>query len=184
MSPYIHEGFWIPNEGSIDSVDFFKSTTAFLYNQGVTWFENTHVTSLKPYEIAVQNDKYQFDLVCDTRGLGAKTNWQGLRGVRGELVWLKTADVELHCPIRLLHPRYPIYVSPRANNIFVVGATSIESEDVSPISVESTLELLSAAYTIHPGFAEARLINSLTQSRPSFPDQQPKISYSRRLTQN
>ncbi len=177
MSPYILEGFWIPNEGNIDSNEFFHSTTAFLSAQGVNWLENTKVTSLKPHEIWVQNNKYQFDLVCDARGLGAKSNWHGLRGVRGELAWLHTKQVQLSCPVRLLHPRYPIYISPRANNIFVVGATSIESEDISPISVESTLELLSAAYTIHPGFAEARLVKTLTQSRPCFHDQLPKISY-------
>lgn len=177
ISPHILDGFWIPNEGSIDGTEFFYSTTAFLRSKQIRWFENTKVTSLKPYEIEVQNEKYHFDLVCDTRGLGGKLNWHGLRGVRGELVWLHTPEVQLHCPVRLLHPRYPIYVSPRANNRFVVGATSIESEDVSPISVESTLELLSAAYTIHPGFAEARLIKTLTQARPSFHDQQPKVSY-------
>src|SRR5579862_2258625 len=178
ISPNIEEGDFIPEEGMMDSAAFFCSTTAFFHHQNIKWFENTTVSSIKPYEITVDHNKFHFDLVCDTRGLGAKANWQELRGIRGELVWLHAPQVTWNCSVRLLHPRYPIYISPRNNNIYVVGATSIESEDISPISVESTLELLSSAYIIHPGFAQARLVKTLTQARPSFSDQLPKISYS------
>ena len=54
--------------------------------------------------------------------------------------------------------------------MFVIGATEIESEDRSPASVRSTLELLSAAYSVHSGFAEGRLLEMSTQLRPTLPD--------------
>ena len=60
--------------------------------------------------------------------------------------------------------------------MFVIGATEIESDDdLSPASVRSTLELLSAAYAVHPGFAEARILEIRTQCRPTLPDNLPAI---------
>ena len=59
--------------------------------------------------------------------------------------------------MRLIHPRWPLYIIPRANNQFMIGATSIESED-DGVSVRSALELLSAAYAVHPAFGEARIV--------------------------
>jgi glycine oxidase len=56
-----------------------------------------------------------------------------------------------------------------------VGATEIESEDLSNASVRSTLELLSAAYTVHSGFAEARILEISTQARPTLKDNLPAI---------
>lgn len=181
LSSTIREGIWLPDEGDINSVEFFLAAARTLIARDVHWHEKTHVKAITAHQIQTDNNKYSFDLVCDCRGLGAKQDWTGLRGVRGELIWLQTAEVNLHCPVRLLHPRYPIYISPRADDIYVVGATTIESEDMSPISAQSMLELLSAAYTIHPGFAEARIVKTLTQCRPAFRDHQPKISLSEGL---
>ena len=84
-------------------------------------------------------------------------------------------DVSLSRPTRLIHPRYPIYIAPKQDHLFVIGATEIESNDLSPPSVRSTLELLSAAYAVHPGFAEARILEIATQCRPTLPDNLPAI---------
>ena len=59
--------------------------------------------------------------------------------------------------MRLIHPRWPLYVIPRGDNKFMLGATSIEAEDTG-VSVRSALELLGAAYAVHPAFAEARIV--------------------------
>jgi glycine oxidase len=45
--------------------------------------------------------------------------------------------------------------------------------------VRSALELLSAAYTVHPAFAEARIIEFGSGLRPAFPDNLPRISVGR-----
>jgi len=58
--------------------------------------------------------------------------------------------------VRLLHPRQPVYIVPRAEGKLVVGATSIESDDRSPASVRGVLELLTSAYSVLPALAEPR----------------------------
>jgi glycine oxidase len=107
--------------------------------------------------------------------LGARPDWQNLRGVRGEVIRLHAPEVSLTRPVRLIHPRYPLYIAPKQGHVFVVGATEIESDDMSPASVRSTLELLSAAYAVHSGFAEARILEIATQCRPALPDNLPSI---------
>ena len=41
--------------------------------------------------------------------------------------------------------------------------------------MRSALELLSAAYAVHSGFAEARIIEIASQCRPALPDNLPAI---------
>jgi glycine oxidase len=101
--------------------------------------------------------------------------WNALRGVRGEVIRVHAPEVTLQRPTRLVHPRYPLYIAPKPGNLFVIGATEIESDDMSPASVRSTLELLSAAYAVHSGFAEARIVEIATQCRPTLPDNLPAI---------
>jgi glycine oxidase len=91
------------------------------------------------------------------------------------VVVVETAEIALTRPVRLMHPRWPLYVIPRAENRFLIGATSIESEDASGVTVRSALELLTAAYTIHPAFGEAKIVEIGTALRPAFPDHAPRI---------
>jgi glycine oxidase len=98
-----------------------------------------------------------------------------LRGVRGEVVRLYAPEVKLRRPTRLIHPRYPIYIAPKENDVYVVGATEIESDDLSEMSVRSAMELLSAVYTVHSGFAEARILEMATQCRPTLKNNLPEI---------
>ncbi len=74
-----------------------------------------------------------------------------------------------------MHPRHPIYIVPRQNNCFIIGATTIESEDMRPLTVQSSLELLSAACTVHPEFAEGTIVESRVNCRPALPDNLPAI---------
>src|SRR5262249_11741957 len=85
-----------------------------------------------------------------------------------------TPEISFSRPVRLIHPRWPIYIVPRANNRFLIGATSIEAED-SGMSVRSALELLTAAYTVHPAFGEARIVEMGAALRPAFPDNLPRV---------
>jgi glycine oxidase len=115
------------------------------------------------------------DAVIDCRGLAARTELPALRGVRGERVIVRSREVRLERPVRLLHPRHPLYVVPWADGLFMVGATVIESEDAGPVSVRSALQLLGAAYALHPAFAEAEIVEVGAGVRPAFPDNAPKI---------
>jgi glycine oxidase len=118
-------------------------------------------------------------IVVDCRGMGARRNWPKLRGVRGEIVRLHAPDIELRHMLRLLHPRHAVYIVPRAEGRLVVGATSIESDDASPVSVRGVLELLTSAYSVLPALAEARILEFNTQVRPALPDNAPAIRFDR-----
>ena len=115
-------------------------------------------------------------IVIDCRGLAAREAGAiELRGVKGETIVVETSEISLSRPVRLMHPRWPLYLVPRADNRIMIGATSIETEDEG-LSVRSALELLSAAYAVHPAFAEARIVEFGTGLRPAFPDNLPRIS--------
>jgi len=58
----------------------------------------------------------------------------------------------------------------------MIGATVIESEEIGAISLRSALDLLSAAYAIYPGFAEAEILLQGAGARPAFPDNRPRIA--------
>jgi glycine oxidase len=118
-------------------------------------------------------------IVVDCRGMGARRDLPKLRGVRGEIVRLHAPEVELHCMLRLLHPRYPVYIIPRAGGRLVIGATSIEGDDDSTVSVRGALELLTSAYSVLPALAEARILEFNTQVRPALPDNAPAIYFDR-----
>ena len=114
-------------------------------------------------------------LTVDCRGMAARDAAPELRGVKGETVLIETTEIALKRPVRLVHPRWSLYVIPRADNRFLIGATSIESDDTG-VSVRSALELLSAAYAVHPAFGEARIIEFGAGLRPAYPDNLPRIT--------
>ena len=113
--------------------------------------------------------------LIDCRGLGARELFGNLRGVRGERVLVRTSEVRLSRPVRLLHPRHPLYVVPWRDGIYMVGATVIESEDPAPMTLRSALELLGLAYALHPAFGEAEIVELGAGLRPAFPDNVPKV---------
>ena len=177
------KAFFIPQEGQVDAQQFMKASSDYLLaHEDVTWYQETKVLDILSGSMTLANEVKSFDWVFDTRGLGAQDKIDDLRGVRGEVLWLDAPEVNITRPTRMLHPRYKIYIVPRQNNRYVIGATEIESEDKSPVSVRSSLELLSAVYSMHSGFAEARIVKMLTNCRPTFKDNLPKIEHEKKMT--
>jgi len=115
------------------------------------------------------------ELSIDARGLAARDALPDLRGVRGEMLVLRCPEVSLSRPVRLLHPRIPLYVVPRGDGIFMLGATMIESDRRGVVTARSLLELLSAAYALHPAFGEAEVLETGADARPAFPDNLPRL---------
>ncbi len=114
-------------------------------------------------------------VVLDCRGFFARPDFKEMRGVRGEMLLVRSREISLRRSVRLLHPRIPLYVVPRADGLFMIGATMIESADKGAISVRSAIELLSAAYALHPAFGEAEIVEMRADVRPAFPDNEPRI---------
>jgi len=171
------QGLYLPNEGQLDNRQLLDAlaTELKLLNANCHWH-----TEIDPGQLRKQNT---YRAVIDCRGTGAKEPWSSgeipntLRGVRGEVVRLHAPEVKLRRPTRLIHPRYPIYIAPKENDVYVVGATEIESDDLSEMSVRSAMELLSAVYTVHSGFAEARILEMATQCRPTLKNNLPEIHF-------
>ncbi len=159
-------------EGHLHPQQAMNSLYQAVSNLPVQWRWQTPVTSLSPGVIELSNTQEHFDWVMDTRGLGAKDALP-VRGVRGETIVLHAPGFDLSRAVRLLHPRWRVYIVPRPNHEVIVGATEIESEDRSAISVQSTMELLSAAFSIFPSLAEARILRTDVNLRPATPDNLP-----------
>jgi len=161
-----HQAMFLPGEGQLDNRQLLDALMHQLQNSLVQMH----------FESVVSPEQFsQADWVIDCRGTGARGDWPALRGVRGEVLRVHAPDVKLSRPVRLIHPRYPLYIAPKPDGVFVIGATEIESDDTSPASVRSSLELLSAAYSIHKGFGEARILEINAQIRPTLPDNLPAI---------
>jgi len=115
--------------------------------------------------------------VIDCTGLAARARLGDLRGVKGEMLLLRLPELTLRRPVRVLHPRAPLYVVPRGEGLFMVGATMIESDEGTRVSARSMLELLSAAYALHPAFGEAQIVEIGTGVRAAFTDNLPRLRY-------
>ncbi|MCL4143730.1 UNVERIFIED_CONTAM: hypothetical protein GTU68_055169, partial [Idotea baltica] len=74
-----------------------------------------------------ENESGSVETTIDCRGLAARDTLTDLRGVKGEMLVLHCPDVTLTRPVRLLHPRIPLYIVPRGDGIYMLGATMIES---------------------------------------------------------
>ncbi|MGD9479455.1 glycine oxidase ThiO [Shinella sp. G-2] len=129
-----------------------------------------------PLLFGTEGDARRHDRTIDCTGAAQVGRLPTLRGVRGEMLMLETAEIRLSRPVRLLHPRHPIYIVPRESNRFMVGATMIESGDAGPVTARSLMELLNAAYALHPAFGEARLTEVGAGVRPAYPDNLPRVS--------
>jgi glycine oxidase len=114
-------------------------------------------------------------VVIDCRGIAARADLETLRGVRGEMAVVRAADVRLTRPVRLLHPRFPLYIVPWGGDTYMIGATVIEREDFGAVTLRSALDLLGTAYAVHPAFGEAEILELSAGVRPSFPDNVPKV---------
>ena len=172
-----NNALYLPEEGQLDNRQLLKSMATTLQQNGVDWQFNQQLDfAQNPQHLdQLQQD---YDWVIDCRGLGAKTDIitpDQLRGVRGEVLRVHAPEVDLQRPIRLMHPRYPIYIAPKENHHFVIGATQIESEDKRQPTVRSCLELLSSCFSIHPGFAEAEVLEIKSGLRPTLSHNEPKI---------
>ncbi|WP_114389831.1 FAD-dependent oxidoreductase [Notoacmeibacter marinus] len=160
------KALFFADEGHLDPREAMVSLMARLAAQGVTI----------EYETDLSGEIASFGgTVVDCRGMGAKADLADLRGVRGEMLVVKTHDVALSRPVRLLHPRFPCYIVPRGDGRFMVGATQVESERRGPITAQGTVDLLNALYALHPAFAEAEVLETGADLRPAFPDNLPRL---------
>ena len=163
LAPRHRRGLFFTDEAHLNPRQALHDLTQALAGKGV----KVETTPLTPSEVAGP--------VIDCRGMAASADLPGLRAVRGEMILLRAPDVTLTRPIRLLHPRHPLYVVPRESGMFMLGATQIESASRAKMTARSALELLSAAYALDPRFAEGEIVEMGADLRPAFSDNLPGI---------
>jgi len=160
-----HKGLFFPDEAHLDPRSALTALAARLQELGVAIRFDTEA-SIGDGDV---------DRTIDCRGFAAQGDLPDLRGVKGEMLLVKTREISLQRPVRLLHPRIPLYIVPRASGLFMIGATMIESSDRGRVTVRSAVELLNGAYSVHPAFGEAEIIEFGADVRPAFPDNLPAI---------
>ncbi len=165
------KALYFPREAHLDPRDALRGLADILARRGV------------PIRFGVEAELSTIDAdrVVDCRGYAAAPDLPDLRGVKGEMVLIRTREVKLSRPVRMLHPRIPLYIVPRQDGLFMIGATSIESADRTRISARSLIELLSAAYALHPAFGEAEVVEIGTDVRPAYPNNLPAVRHQGRV---
>jgi glycine oxidase len=126
-------------------------------------------------------DRLPAERIVDSRGLGARDRFPLLRGVRAEMALVRTHEISLTRPIRLINQRHAIYVLPRSGGVFAIGSTTSETDRGEMVTLKSAGELLTHAFTLHPGFAEAEVLEFRAGLLPSLPDDNPQIAVGERV---
>lgn len=159
------QGLFFPDEAHLDPRRALPALATQLAAMGVTI---RHGVDADAECIAA-------DQVLDCRGLAARDTLEALRGVRGEMIVVRSPDLRLSRPVRLLHPRFGLYAVPRGDGVFMLGGTLLESSRRGPVTVRSAMDMLNAAYALHPAFAEAEILELGVGVRPAFPDNLPRV---------
>ena len=168
-------GLYLEGEGQLANDQLMAALALEIDRLGGTWHEEQVVRELERNRIVCADQSHLVDVAVDARGVGSKAQLPQLRGVRGEVLRVQCRGAVLRRPVRLMHPRYQLYVAPRPNHEFVVGATELESEDSGPVTVRSVLELASALHSLHPAFGEARVLRMSAALRPALDDHRPVV---------
>ena len=175
LEPALHGAalaWLLPGDAQIDAPAAMLSLQAEA--PAVDWHWRRRVSSVQAGVLTMEGEPARhFDLVFDVRGTGSRPEL-AVRGVRGELVWLHAPGHGLSRPLRLLHPRHRVYLVPRPDDVVLVGASEIESEDRSPVSLRSAVELMAAAHSVMPALAEARILRLDRNLRPALLDNEPR----------
>ena len=169
-------GLFLESEGQLANDQWMAALAIEIDRLGVNWHEGVAVERVEEGRIVCAGATHAVDVAVDARGVGSQAQWPQVRGVRGEVLRVECPGVTLQRPVRLMHPRYALYVAPRPDHQFVVGATELESEDTGPVTLRSTLELGSALYSLHPAFGEARVLRLSAALRPALDDHRPAVA--------
>ena len=119
-------------------------------------------------------DGRRFDHVFDVRGLGARPDLP-LRGVRGEVLWLHAPGLRLRRAAAAAAPapaRLPGAAAGRHRRRRRHRDRKRRTARRSRCAARSSL--LSAAHSVLPELAEARIVHTETNLRPALPDNLPR----------
>ena len=160
-------GLYLEGEAQVHPVDTMSALVGALQELGADLITDW-----------AEPEKIEADLIIDARGMGSSD--EALRGVKGELLIVHNKEFSLSRPVRLMHPRYPLYIVPRGEGVFMIGATQVESTGCG-VSLRSAMELMSALYSLHPSFGDADVTRIKSGVRPAYGDNLPRIKRAGRV---
>lgn len=169
---------------SAEEIDALEPALAGRFSQGLFFTEEAHLDPRRALlDLAQAVRDLGGEIILGTPApdgvdldcTGIHAPLPDLRPVRGEMAVLHCPEVKITRTIRLLHPRIPLYLVPRGDGVYMIGGTMIESSSTRPVTLRSLTELLGAAFRIHPGLAEASVVETGSGLRPSFPDNLPRL---------
>jgi glycine oxidase len=167
---------YLKTESNICNRQFIESSTRTLRKQAT-------IIDYWPLQGSGDELSEQYDWVIDCRGPGAaksasyaEQSDNHLRTVRSEAFRVKAPKVHFTRPLHVIQPRFHIYVVPKPNNIYVIGATDSHNLKVKTVTVQSSLESLSTLNSIHQGFAEAEIMEAFSANRACYEDNRPQIT--------
>lgn len=166
LSGRFQHGLFFPGEAHLDPRKALPALAAKLDTMGVRI----------RYDVEADAAQLDADLVVDCRGFAARGELDDLRGVRGEMMLVRCRDLQLSRTVRLLHPRFSLYVVPRGDGVYMLGGTLLESSSQEPVNVRSAMDMLNAAYALHPAFADAQILELGVGIRPAFADNLPRVT--------
>jgi glycine oxidase len=176
-----NQAAFLKTEGQLCNRSFLSASTRALNAQAQV------IDQRELQQKDIEQLSSEFEWVIDCRGSGA-IEQQGrqlpdnnLRGIRGEVLRVYCPEVTFNRPIRVMHPRNSIYIVPKPNHEFVIGATEVESHAEHPITLRSCLELMTTLYAIHPAFSEAQILETRVGIRTAFSDNTPKVQRSQNI---
>ncbi len=164
LPPHFQNAILLKDEAHLNPQRTMQALYSHLLENGVK-FKNEY--------IKIPKDLNNFDHIIDCRGMGA--NDKNIRGVKGEILIVRNPEFTINRPLRLMHPRYPLYIVPREEHVFMIGATQVESASDNHVSIRSAMELMSALHAISPSFADAQIIDIKAGIRPAYADNLPRI---------
>ena len=170
------QGYMLPGNGFVNPVKFMMGLLDLLEHYGANLKWHTNIDCVEPFSIRTADETQTFDMVIDARGMGAREDISTLRGVRGELILIESKELKIQHAMKILHPRFPVYIVPRGGDRYIVGATCIESQSSGEPTVQSVMDLLAGVADVHHGFRQANIISMHSQLRPAMPDNLPILT--------
>lgn len=177
---------WVDEE----RIAFLEPSLAGVYSRGMFFAQAAHAdprilfNSLKDvleaggirirFDWVGTIESLQAERIVDTRGLGARDRFPELRAVTAEMAMVRSHKIELNRPVRLLHNRHSLYVTPRGQGVYVIGATTVD-DDRGGVSVRSAGELMMHAVSLLPAFADAEVLELRSGMMPVLMNGVPKV---------
>ncbi len=170
------KALYFPTEAHLHTQQLMDSLAESFLAENGRFIITNDIVEISSNTLKVAGETVTYDYVIDSRGYGAKSELPELRSIRGEAFIVRAPEVTFNRSIRMMHPRHPIYVVPRPDQTFFVGATAIETDRDDGPAVRSVLNILSSLYYLNPAFGEAEILEWRVGLRPAFPDNLPRVS--------